>query len=179
MDVKTYSENVLRTTAPADSARANIIAKKDLACLMFNKMQTLVDDEKVFDAFKRVFYYGKPPKTEIEVQQVAEFVDNPLKNISLDQTEMLHCLLGMCTETFELISAVLAYIESGKFDKVNAFEEIGDTMWYISYLVSVLGGDFENILEKNIAKLRARYPDKFDSDKAVTRNLDAERKILE
>ena len=71
MDIKTYSENVLRTTAPADSARDNIVSKKDLACLMAEKLQTLVNDEKVFDAFKRVFYYGKPPKNEIEIQHVA------------------------------------------------------------------------------------------------------------
>ena len=179
MDIKTYGPNVLRTTAPPDSAQQRIVEKKDEAHFMFSKLQKYVEDEKVIDAFKRIFFYGKPPKTPIEVQQIAEYVENPLKDISLQQTEMLHCLLGMCTETFELISAVLKYIQNGEFDKVNAFEEIGDTMWYISYMVSVLGGDFEDILEKNINKLKERYPDKFNSDNAVNRNLDVERKTLE
>lgn len=32
---------------------------------------------------------------------------------------------------------------------------------------------------RNIAKLRARFPEKFDTDKAINRDLDVERKILE
>lgn len=33
--------------------------------------------------------------------------------------------------------------------------------------------------ERNIAKLRARFPEKFDSEKAINRDPDTERKILE
>lgn len=39
--------------------------------------------------------------------------------------------------------------------------------------------DLEEAMELNIAKLRARFPDKFDTDKAINRDLDVERKILE
>lgn len=39
--------------------------------------------------------------------------------------------------------------------------------------------DFEDCLDKNIAKLYARYPEKFDENFAINRNLDKERKILE
>lgn len=42
-----------------------------------------------------------------------------------------------------------------------------------------MGIDKGDALEKNINKLKARYPDKFDNDKAINRDLDAERKILE
>jgi len=34
-------------------------------------------------------------------------------------------------------------------------------------------------MQINIEKLKARYPDKFTSDKAINRNLDIERKVLE
>ena len=36
-----------------------------------------------------------------------------------------------------------------------------------------------HILDTNIAKLKARYGDKFTTEKAINRNLDLERKILE
>lgn len=39
--------------------------------------------------------------------------------------------------------------------------------------------DLEEAMERNIAKLRARYPEKFDTEKAINRDLKTERKILE
>lgn len=39
--------------------------------------------------------------------------------------------------------------------------------------------DVNNILDKNIAKLKARYGEKFSSDRAINRDLDTERNILE
>jgi NTP pyrophosphatase (non-canonical NTP hydrolase) len=39
--------------------------------------------------------------------------------------------------------------------------------------------DVNDILEKNIAKLQKRYGDKFSSEKAINRDLESERKILE
>ena len=41
------------------------------------------------------------------------------------------------------------------------------------------GISVESVMEKNIAKLQARFPDKFDSDKALNRDLAAERAELE
>lgn len=39
--------------------------------------------------------------------------------------------------------------------------------------------NIDDILEKNIQKLKARYGEKFSSDRAITRDLETERKILE
>lgn len=39
--------------------------------------------------------------------------------------------------------------------------------------------DFPALLDKNISKLRSRYGDKFTSEKAINRDLDTEKKILE
>jgi NTP pyrophosphatase (non-canonical NTP hydrolase) len=38
---------------------------------------------------------------------------------------------------------------------------------------------FSSLLHNNIEKLKVRYPDKFDAEKALNRDLDAERKELE
>jgi hypothetical protein len=43
----------------------------------------------------------------------------------------------------------------------------------------VNGIKIEKILDTNIAKLKARYGDKFSSEKAIKRNLELERTILE
>ena len=39
--------------------------------------------------------------------------------------------------------------------------------------------DINIILYKNIAKLKARYGDKFSSERAINRDLETEKKILE
>lgn len=41
------------------------------------------------------------------------------------------------------------------------------------------GANFEEILDKNIAKLKARYGEKFSSEKAINRDLNLEKTILE
>jgi hypothetical protein len=52
-------------------------------------------------------------------------------------------------------------------------------MWYLAILADDLGVSFEQMWEKNINKLKKRYPDKYSHDKALNRDTDAERKILE
>ena len=39
--------------------------------------------------------------------------------------------------------------------------------------------DLIDVATKNIAKLRARYPERFSEYDALNRDLDAERKVLE
>jgi hypothetical protein len=39
--------------------------------------------------------------------------------------------------------------------------------------------DFGSILDKNIDKLKARYGDKFSSERAINRDLETEKRILE
>lgn len=46
-------------------------------------------------------------------------------------------------------------------------------------LCQVYGLDYAGLLDKNIDKLQVRYPDLFDSDRAVHRDEQAERKALE
>lgn len=50
---------------------------------------------------------------------------------------------------------------------------------YITALYWKYGISESDICEKNISKLKARYGDKFSSDRAINRDLDNERNILE
>lgn len=93
---------------------------------------------------------------------------------------LLHAAIGMCTESGEFIDQLKKHIFYGKpLDKVNLKEEIQDTLYYIGIAMDELGTDFDKEQVKNIAKLRARYGDKFTSEAAINRNLEKERKVLE
>ncbi len=92
----------------------------------------------------------------------------------------IHMILGIQTESAEIADAYKKYIAyNNPLDLVNVKEEIGDTLWYIANMCNMHGWDLRDILDTNIAKLEARYPEKFTEEQAINRNLLAERQILE
>jgi len=58
-------------------------------------------------------------------------------------------------------------------------EEVGDILWYCAIILKYTGHTFGDAMERNIAKLEKRYPDKFTEEDAVNRDLVSERKELE
>lgn len=94
--------------------------------------------------------------------------------------EALHGAMGIMTEAGELMDVYKKFIMYGKpVDVPNVKEEIGDILWYIALICHFHGISLEDAMITNIAKLRARYPEKFTEDKALNRDLNIERKILE
>ena len=49
----------------------------------------------------------------------------------------------------------------------------------LKYFCSQYNTDVDTILEKNILKLKSRYGEKFSSERAINRDLETERTILE
>lgn len=98
--------------------------------------------------------------------------------------DMMHAAMGMVTEAAELMDMLKKHIFYGKeLDLVNAEEELGDSNWYQSLMIHSIRmkehvTSWEQIWEKNIAKLKARYGDKFTEAAAKNRDLDTERKVL-
>jgi len=100
-------------------------------------------------------------------------------NLSID-TRIFHGIVGMATESTELLEALYKQITTGELDEVNTAEECGDSNWYQAILLDSLGQDWEKMLLVNIEKLKKRYADTvFTAENANNRDLDAERKILE
>jgi hypothetical protein len=85
----------------------------------------------------------------------------------------------MATEATELLEALYKMLETGELDEVNAIEENGDTMWYQALLLRALESSFEQSGSINIEKLYKRFPDKFDNNKAIYRDVQKERELLE
>jgi len=91
-----------------------------------------------------------------------------------------HAVMGIVTEAGELIDAVKkAKIYGLKLDRTNIIEEMGDLMWYLALLTDDLNTSFEEIWDKNIRKLKIRYPQAYSDNKALKRKLSKERDELE
>src|SRR5262245_7633016 len=83
---------------------------------------------------------------------------------------LLHAAMGLCTEAGEFMDMMKKHILYGRpIDEVNLQEELGDSQWYSALAVDALEAKFVDILEKNILKLRARYPNKFNEADATKR----------
>lgn len=105
-------------------------------------------------------------------------VQERLQNIHT--IRLLHAAMGLCTESGEFMDMMKKHILYGKpIDNVNLKEELGDLEWYVALAIDELKTSFGYIFETNIAKLRARYPNKFTEHDAMNRDLDKERSILE
>lgn len=92
----------------------------------------------------------------------------------------VHACMGIQTEAGELCDVYKKYLFYNKpIDRTNVIEEMGDLLWYMALLADSVGTSLEECMIRNIAKLRARYPEKFTEKKAQERNLDAERTELE
>ena len=92
-----------------------------------------------------------------------------------------HAIVGLTGEVGELAGALEKHAYYGQpLDKVNICEEIGDCLWYLALACSAVGADMEAIMQANIAKLRARYPDTYCDERAAerNRNRENERKVL-
>lgn len=92
---------------------------------------------------------------------------------------LMHSFIGLETETAELQDVLKKHIFYGKsLDKINLKEELGDIMWYVAIACDELGISLEEVMEKNIAKLKARYGEKFTEAAAINRDLNKEYEIL-
>lgn len=91
-----------------------------------------------------------------------------------------HAVWGMVTEAGELGDAIKrAKVYGADLDVTNLIEEVGDLFWYLALFADELDVTFEEIWDKNVRKLQARFPEGFKSDDALSRDLEVERNELE
>lgn len=128
------------------------------------------------DITKKRKFYGKPVDPVVQIS----IFDAPEKFYKADPAEkILHGIVGICTEAGELAEVALKNkFEGIEYDPVHIGEEISDLMWYVAILLREFDLDFHQLLAINIEKLKARYGDKFDAEKANIRDLKKEREIL-
>ena len=94
--------------------------------------------------------------------------------------DLQHALMGIASEGGELADAVKRHLFYGTpLDMTNLKEESGDLLWYLQVLAKAMGFTLIEAADTNEAKLVARFGEKFTEAAAVTRDLEAEREILE
>ena len=116
----------------------------------------------------------------VDTEKYLEFVDgvtsDPSKDLAYllrrisqleieqdcDVPHLLTAALGLTAEAGEFTEVVKKIILQGKpYNEDNVFHmkrELGDICWYIAQACIALDTTFDEIIEMNVEKLKARYP---------------------
>ena len=105
-----------------------------------------------------------------EYQQLAMRTAN--KNLLF--SEMLtNGVLGLCGESGEVADHIKkAFYQGHELDREHIVEEVGDCLWYCCLILTALGRDLEACMQGNIDKLKRRYPEGFDSERSIHREVE-------
>ena len=118
--------------------------------------------------------------TKVDTEKYIEFVKGVTSDPSLDYaafltrtnslelqedcnvTQLLTAALGLTAESGEFTEVVKKIIFQGKpYNEENVFHmkrELGDICWYLAQACMALDTTFDEVLEMNVDKLKARYP---------------------
>lgn len=86
------------------------------------------------------------------------------------EDQILLAAMGLAGESGEVVDyfkKVLFHDHELDYDKL--IDETGDVLWYVAAMALALDVSLEEIAEKNIEKLKKRYPEKFTSEQSINR----------
>ena len=89
-----------------------------------------------------------------------------------DTGAILNACLGLSGEVGEFNDMIKKWIFHDKDldeEQEHLKKECGDIMWYIAMMCHAFRWDLDEIMQMNIDKLNARYPEGFDTDRANNR----------
>ena len=94
------------------------------------------------------------------------------RTINMDLTELqkeYHALHGMVSEVGEIHGLYQKTYQGHQGSKEHMKKELGDLLWFIAEYCTVMEWNLEDIMQMNIDKLKARYPEGFEAEKSLHR----------
>ena len=102
-----------------------------------------------------------------EYQALAMTTLNPELN---KRDVLINSVMGLCGESGEAIDIVKKWMAQGhELDRDRLIGELGDIAWYLAEAAAALDIPLEEVLQRNIEKLKKRYPDGFDTERSLVR----------
>ena len=84
-----------------------------------------------------------------------------------DVAGLVNGLMGLSGEAGEVTDLFKKWIfHNAPLDEQHAKKEVGDVCWYIAMICHSMGWNLSEIMQMNIDKLKARYPEGFDTEKS-------------
>ena len=91
-------------------------------------------------------------------------------NSNGDKADMLyHGVFGLTSEAGEVAGLLQKVYQGHEFDEEHMKKELGDCMWMIAEICTALDFTLDDVMQTNIEKLKARYPDGFSAERSLHR----------
>lgn len=102
--------------------------------------------------------------------QIIDYNNILIPSENRDLGGVFNACLGLSGEVGELNDMVKKWVFHEKgLDETHLMKELGDVMWYVAMMCQSMGWELDDVMQMNIDKLVARYPDGFDVIKANNR----------
>ena len=94
-------------------------------------------------------------------------------NIPYDRKKdmLRHAVFGLASEAGEVSGILQKEYQGHEFDNHHIKKELGDCLWMIAEACTALGFEMDDVMQTNIDKLKARFPDGFNVDKDLHRKV--------
>ena len=128
-----------------------------------------------FDKYA-IFVDGVTSDPSKDYQSFLESLDN-LDGEGANIQRLLTAAVGLSAEGGEFMEIVKKMVFQGKpwndDNREHLIIELGDAMWYVMQACSALDVSLEDVVAKNVEKLKKRYPGgEFDVYKSENRSVD-------
>lgn len=108
----------------------------------------------------------------LATRRLQDWIDYHEERFSMDVGGVLNACTGLSGEVGELNDIVKKWVFHQKpLDEVHLKKELGDVMWYVAMMCRSMNWELDEVLQMNIDKLTARYPDGFDINRANNRQV--------
>jgi len=153
--------------------------KEDVAHMMLGIMSELVELEEAIEI-------GDIPNIGEELGDIMWYVANYSTIISIPITSYVevddsidNLVRALYSTASRLSNIVKRFIAYNKQNLDEEMLELNNVKYLVYSIAKHYSLDINNILLTNITKLKNRFPDKFTEQFALSRDISAERKILE
>jgi NTP pyrophosphatase (non-canonical NTP hydrolase) len=169
--LKEYQELAARTCTDLGSKKLNNLHMK---------MGLITELAEAIDVYKKKIAYKKDiDYVNLQEELIGDTLFYAVNYCRINDIELPKLKENIqSTDDFDDIDYVMWLFELIELS-MKPKKNILSLMIKIYILSPYLNFDFYQSLTNNINKLMVRYPDKFDTDKAINRDLETERKRLE
>lgn len=94
--------------------------------------------------------------------------------------DLANAALGLTGEAGEVADIIKKHLYQGHdLYPSEVIEELGDVIWYVALMADYFNVTLGFVMQQNITKLKARYPEGFDPVRSVNREEKAELLTME
>lgn len=110
--------------------------------------------------------------TADEYQKLASrtLIDEPDAEYTGHEIMLVWNAIGLAGEAGEVADTIKkAVFHQHGLNRDELIKELGDVLWYTAALCTNLGVPMSEVMERNITKLKKRYPDGYSSEASINR----------